>query len=101
MLANLELRWQLMQDLTLSGFYDMGRVVMFPSKNLQDVTALNEYSLRGRGFSVAWQGDEGITVKLIVARRIGKNPNANIETGKDLDGSLIQNRAWIALNIPF
>ncbi len=100
-LANLELRWQVLPDITLSSFYDIGRVVMFPSKNLQDVTALNEYSLRGRGISVAWQGDEGVTVKLIVARRIGNNPNANIETGKDLDGSLIRNRAWIALNIPF
>jgi hemolysin activation/secretion protein len=100
-MANLELRWQVLPDITLSGFYDIGRVVMFPSKNLQDVTALNEYSLRGSGISVAWQGDEGVTVKLIVARRIGNNPNANIETGKDLDGSLIRNRAWIALNIPF
>jgi hemolysin activation/secretion protein len=100
-LANLELRWQFSPDFTLSGFYDVGRVVMFPSKNLQDVTALNAYSLRGRGFSVAWQGDEGVTVKLIVARRIGSNPNANIETGKDLDGSLVRNRAWISLNIPY
>jgi hemolysin activation/secretion protein len=100
-LANLELRWQFFPDLTLSGFYDIGRVVMFPSKNLQDVTALNEYSLRGRGISIAWQDAEGVTFKLIVARRIGSNPNANIETGKDLDGSLIRNRAWFAMNIPF
>ncbi len=100
-LANLELRWQFTPELTLSSFYDIGRVVMFPSKNLQDVTALNEYSLRGRGIAIAWQADEGVTVKLIVARRMGSNPNANIETGKDLDGSLIRNRAWIALNIPF
>jgi hemolysin activation/secretion protein len=100
-MANLELRWQFLPDITLSTFYDAGHVVMYPSKNLQDVTALNEYSLKGRGISVAWQADDGATLKLILARRVGTNPNANIETGKDLDGSLIKNRAWIALNVPF
>lgn len=99
-LGSLELRWQFAPDLTLSTFYDAGRVVMYPGKNLQDVNALNAYSLRGRGISLGWQADEGVLLKLILARRIGENPNANIETGKDLDGSLIRNRAWIALTIP-
>lgn len=99
-LGSLELRWQFAPDLTLSTFYDAGRVVMYPGKNLQDVNALNAYSLRGRGISFGWQADEGVLLKLILARRIGENPNANIETGKDLDGSLIRNRAWIALTIP-
>lgn len=100
-LGSLELRWQFAPDISFSTFSDTGRVVMYPSKNLQDVNALNAYSLRGKGLSMTWQADEGVTLKLILARRIGENPNANIETGKDLDGSLIRNRAWIALNIPF
>lgn len=99
-LGSLELRWQFAPDLAFSTFYDAGRVVMYPGKNLQDVNALNEYSLRGRGIALAWQAEEGVTLKLILARRMGENPNANIETGKDLDGSLIRNRAWVALNIP-
>ena len=100
-LANLEVRWKFSPSITFSGFYDRGRVLMFPSLNLQDVNALNEYSLRGRGLSVAFQDDEGITFKLILARRVGNNPNANIETGKDLDGSLIKNRIWISMNVPY
>ena len=100
-MANLELRWQMNPSLNLSTFYDIGKVVMYPSKNQQDVNALNEYALRGKGVSLSWQAEEGVNLKFILARRIGKNPNANIETGKDLDGSLIYNRAWIALNIPF
>ena len=100
-LGSLELRWQFAPDITLSTFSDSGSVVMYPGKNLQDVNALNAYSLRGKGVSMTWQADEGVTLKLILARRIGENPNANIETGRDLDGSLIRNRAWIALNIPF
>jgi hemolysin activation/secretion protein len=100
-LANLELRWQVSPGFTFSGFYDRGRVLMFPGLNLQDVNALNEYSLRGRGISMAWQDDQGISFKVIVARRAGNNPNANIETGKDLDGSLIKNRVWVAMNIPY
>jgi len=100
-LANLEVRWKFSPSVTFSGFYDRGRVLMFPSLNLQDVTALNEYSLRGRGLSVAFQDDEGVTFKLIVARRVGNNPNANIETGKDLDGSLIKNRVWVSMNFPY
>ena len=100
-LANLELRWKFSPSITFSGFYDRGRVLMFPSLNLQDVNALNEYSLKGRGLSVAFQDEDGITFKLIAARRISNNPNANIETGKDLDGTLIKNRLWISMNVPY
>jgi hemolysin activation/secretion protein len=100
-MGNIELRWQPDARLMLAGFYDIGHVVMYPAKNLQDVTALNQYSLKGAGFSAAWQFDNGAALKVIWARRIGDNPNANIETGKDLDGSLVRTRLWTSFNLPF
>ncbi|PUE23464.1 hypothetical protein B9Z39_15580 [Limnohabitans sp. JirII-29] len=100
-MGNIELRWQPDARLMLAGFYDIGHVVMYPAKNLQDVTALNQYALKGAGFSAAWQLANGAALKLIWARRIGNNPSANIETGKDLDGSLVRTRIWTSLNLPF
>lgn len=100
-MGNIELRWQADPHLTLAGFYDIGHVTLYPSKNLQDVTALNQYSLKGAGFSVAWQTSTGATLKVVWARRIGDNPSASIETGKDLDGSLVRTRIWSSVSLPF
>jgi hemolysin activation/secretion protein len=100
-MLNLELRWQVTARMLLTGFYDIGHVTMYPAKNLQDVTALNAYSLKGRGLSMAWQSEKGANFKVTVAKRIGQNPNANIETGNDSDGSLVKTRVWALLNLPF
>jgi hemolysin activation/secretion protein len=100
-MANLELRWQVNQNVLLGGFYDIGYVVLYPSKNLQDVTALNQYSLKGGGVSLAWEFSEGMSWKVTMARRTGHNPAANIENGRDLDGSLVNNRIWSSLSVAF
>jgi hemolysin activation/secretion protein len=100
-MGNLELRWQMQPRLMLASFYDVGHVTLYPSLNQQDVTALNSYRLKGRGFSLAWQSEEGMSFKMILARRIGNNPAANIETGKDLDGSLVRTRLWSSLTLPY
>ena len=100
-MGNFELRWQVDPRVMVTSFYDIGQVTLFPAKNLQDVTALNAYSLKGAGFSAAWQTADGATLKVVWARRIGVNPGANIETGKDLDGSLVRTRLWTSVNMPF
>jgi hypothetical protein len=87
--------------LTVASFYDVGNVTLYPSLNQQDVTALNKYSLKGRGLSLAWQSQEGLSFKMIWARRIGVNPAANIETGNDLDGSKVRTRVWASLTMPY
>jgi hemolysin activation/secretion protein len=100
-MGNIELRWQLQPRLMAATFYDIGNVTLYPALNQQDVTALNKYTLKGNGFSLAWQSEAGIALKLIWARRIGTNPAANIETGKDLDGSLVRTRIWSSVTVPF
>lgn len=100
-MANLELRWQFNPSLLITGFYDMGYVVLYPSKNLQDVSALNQYSLKGSGLSLAWETANGMSLKIVAARRIANNPAANLETGKDLDGTLIKTRVWASVGMPF
>ncbi|PIT71281.1 ShlB/FhaC/HecB family hemolysin secretion/activation protein [Limnohabitans sp. B9-3] len=100
-MGNIELRWQLQPRLMAATFYDIGNVTLYPALNQQDVTALNKYTLKGNGFSLAWQSEDGIALKLIWARRIGTNPAANIETGKDLDGSLVRTRMWSSVTVPF
>ena len=44
---------------------------------------------------------DGATLKVIWARSICVNPSAKIETGKDLDGSLVRTRLWTSVNLPF
>lgn len=100
-MANLELRWQMDPRWLLTGFYDIGHVELNPSKNLQDLTALNQYSLKGRGLALAWETTNGLALKLTLARRVGVNPAANPDTGHDLDGSFVKTRVWTAISLPF
>ena len=100
-MTNLELRLQVNQRVVLGSFYDAGYVVLYPSKNLQDITALNQYTLRGGGLSMAWEISEGVSWKVTMSRRIGQNPAASLETGNDLDGSLVKTRIWSSLSVSF
>ena len=99
-LANLELRWRLPQGFNFTGFYDYGRITINTDNSFTGATALNNYSLRGAGMSLAWQSGKGPTLKATYARRIGDNPNST-STGNDQDGSLIMNRFWLTATQPF
>ena len=99
-LLNLELRWRLPQGYNLTGFYDYGHITINPDNNFAGATALNGYSLRGAGLSLAWQSSRGASVKATYSRRIGNNPNPTV-TGNDQDGSLFKNRLWLTVNFPF
>ena len=99
-LLNLELRWRLPQGLNLVGFYDYGHITVNPNNNFAGATALNDYSLKGAGLSVAWQSGKGLNVKAVYAHRLGNNPNPTA-TGNDQDGSLDINRLWLTASLPF
>ncbi|HMW16988.1 MAG TPA: ShlB/FhaC/HecB family hemolysin secretion/activation protein [Accumulibacter sp.] len=90
-LANVELRWRLPHNVTLTGFYDWGRVA---------ASNTPRYSLKGYGASVAWQTPMGLALKLTWARRDGENPNP-APNGRDQDGSLDRNRLWASVTLPF
>ena len=99
-LANLELRWRLPRGFSFSGFYDYGQITINPNNNFTGASALNEYSLKGAGLSLAWQSEKGSTIKASYARRIGDNPNP-AATGTDQDGSFVRDRLWLWVTIPF
>ncbi|MET3132058.1 hemolysin activation/secretion protein [Oxalobacteraceae bacterium GrIS 1.11] len=99
-MVNLELRARLPQSLTLTGFYDWGHVHVNQDNDFAGAPALNGYSLKGAGASLAWLAGFGLTLKATWARRIGDNPNPTV-TGRDQDGSLNKNRYWLQASLPF
>ena len=99
-LINLELRWRLPQGFNLSGFVDAGHVSVNVDNNFAGAPLLNDYSLKGAGLTLTWQGNSGLNLTTTLARRIGDNPNPTA-TGNDQDGSLVGNRLWLAASLPF
>lgn len=99
-LINLELRWRVAPQFTLSAFHDWGRVTVNRDNSYAGAPAVNRYSLKGAGLSLAWQAANGPSVKATLARRIGDNPNP-AATGSDQDGTLRKNRFWLTASLPY
>jgi hemolysin activation/secretion protein len=97
---NLDLQWRIPNGITLSGFYDYGEVQVNHNNNFTGALTLNNYSLKGLGLAVGWQGQSGITLRVTWAQRIGDNPRANA-AGNDQDGTLVRDRFWLEANLPF
>jgi hemolysin activation/secretion protein len=91
-MSNLELRWKLPAGFLLTGFYDAGHI--------RNHDGSPSYGLKGAGAALAWQGDNGLNLKAVWARRIGTNPNPTA-SGNDQDGSLDKNRLWLSASLPF
>ena len=100
MQLNLELRQALPGNLSLTGFYDWGKVRVNHDNSFAGGAVLNEFSLQGAGLSLAWQGFSGTSLKATWARRIGDNPNATA-TGQDQDGTLVKDRFWLQAGLAF
>ncbi|MFP5392043.1 MAG: ShlB/FhaC/HecB family hemolysin secretion/activation protein [Gammaproteobacteria bacterium] len=94
-LANLELRARLLPALTLTGFYDWGRVSFAHAD-----ASTPAVTLKGAGLALGWLNLRGPAVKAVWARRIGENPNRS-SSGADQDGSLHRNRFWLTVSQPF
>jgi len=99
-MLNLELRGKLPHGFTITPFYDWGRVLVNTNNNYMGAANPNSISLKGIGLALGWQGDTGLSAKLTWAHRQGGNPNPT-STGKDQDGSLIKNRLWVSVMLPF
>lgn len=100
-MGNIELRWRFIPAVVLAGFYDIGSVRTNVDNDYRGAPTLNRYSLKGGGISANWSLDKNMSVRASWARRTGRNPNANIETGKDQDGSLVLNRVWLSASVSF
>lgn len=97
-LLSLELRWRASAVGTLVGFYDWGQVLQL--RDNVGGAARNDYALQGLGLAWVAQSQAGTRLKLSWARRMGSNPNPS-STGSDQDGSLLRNRFWVSLGLPF
>ena len=95
-LLTIEFRHRLNINNTWFAFYDHGRVVVNPSSS----AALNAFELKGYGVGYGFVSANGISLKAMVARRLGRNPNPT-STGQDQDGSLAMNRFWLNANLAF
>jgi hypothetical protein len=98
---NMEARWRYSPALALSAFYDVGCIQINVNNDYSGAPAVNDYCLKGSGLSAAWTSDKGASFKVVWSRRIGVNPNANIETGQDQDGSLVLDRFWLTAAMVF
>ena len=93
-----EWRWRLDRMLVLTAFVDQSRVVQLPLTGSDQKNTMNLY---GRGLSADWQAPMGIATKFTWSRRNGRNPQANINTGNDSDGTLKVNRYWVSATKSF
>ena len=100
-ILNMEARWRYSQALALSAFYDLGCIQINVSNDYSGAPTLNDYCLKGGGLAATWTSDKGASLKAVWARRTGVNPNANIETGQDQDGSLVLDRFWLSASMVF
>ena len=105
-MATLELRYQLGDGYTLTGFYDWGRVTINPNNDYAGAAALNSFALRGGGLGLAWQNTTGLSIKAVLSQRVGTNPNPTVATattlgGQDQDGTLQINRFWLTASLVF
>ena len=99
-LATTELRARVLGRYTIAGFYDFGQILINPSNNFSAASSLNSYALKGAGLSLGYQSTTGASLKAVIAKRIGKNPNPT-SSGNDQDGSLQSTRIWLNANLPF
>ena len=100
-ILNMEVRWRYNQALALSAFYDLGCIQINVKNDYSGAPATNDYCLEGGGLAAAWTSEKGASLKVVWGRRNGVNPNANIETGQDQDGTLVLNRIWLTASMVF
>jgi hemolysin activation/secretion protein len=103
-MLNLELRWQVADGWSLTGFYDHGRVRLNKLNDFEGAAALNAYALKGAGLSLSWRNSSGTSVQTTYARRVGTNPNAittEVNRGADQDGTVKTNRSGITASQAF
>jgi hemolysin activation/secretion protein len=99
-MLNVELRWAAARGLTLTSFYDFGKVRINRDNHYSGGAARNEFDLKGVGVSLSWQTGFGGSSRLTWARRLGTNANPAFN-GNDQDGSLVRNRFWLSYTQAF
>lgn len=95
-----EARKKLPSRFEVSTFYNIGQVKQNVN-NFAGMPTPNVQTFEGYGASISWKGPKNLSISAVWARRIGENPNPNLSTGSDQDGTKIINRYWLAASLPF
>ncbi len=103
-MLNLELRWQMADVWSLTGFYDHGQIRVNKFNQFTGAPVLNAYALKGAGLALGWRNSAGMSVQTSYARRVGSNPNpitTEANRGADQDGTLKIHRLWVTASQAF
>jgi hemolysin activation/secretion protein len=99
-LATVEWRYTPQPGLQMLAFYDHGQTQVNRISYV-GAAALNDVTLKGAGLGLNWNPSASFGLRAQVARRIGANPLANMNTGRDSDGSYTLVRPWFGLSAQF
>jgi hemolysin activation/secretion protein len=99
-LVTFEMRTRIAPNVSLTPFVDWGSARVNKHNDFIGATQRNSVDLQGAGIAVGWATKMGLSMKATLARRSGDNPNASL-TGEDQDGSLVENRVWLQVSLPF
>jgi hemolysin activation/secretion protein len=94
---------ELTASLTATGFYDYGFARQYVDDGNVHATGRNSFNMKGYGSSIEWTGFIGpyrSTFSAIWSRRIGKNPNPQVD-GTDSDGGQPGNFYWFKASMGF
>jgi hemolysin activation/secretion protein len=96
-LSTAELRWQVLDQLRLIGFYDLGWIYQHANPWLgwqPVVNQPNQYTLQGAGIGFTWSPVDWVQVKATIANVIGAN-RGHDANGNDADGTRDKLRTWL------
>ena len=96
----LEARKKLPAGVDVSVFHNIGQVLQNVN-NFIGMPTPNVQTFEGYGAGISWKGPKNLSISAIWSRRIGDNPNPNLGTGNDQDGTKILNRYWLSASLPF
>lgn len=95
---------QLNDATELGVFVDHGRIQLnhqtWTGWNAGQPALDNRYALSAAGLTAVWRPTPQATLKVTVARALGRNPGADA-SGNNADGAAGRTRAWINLNAAF
>jgi len=100
-LLSLELRHRTLDQLVLTGFYDLGRIQVYArpwspgGQSLLDAGAPNRYRLEGAGIAASWLLSPAVQLQATLARPIGRHPSPSA-SGTHQDGSNPGTRVWLS-----
>ena len=99
-LFSFEVRYNVMPELQLAAFYDVGEVQVNKFNDIVGAAEPNVGKLEGAGLTLSWNAPYNVLLNATWARRTGNNPFAN-DQGQDSDGSLSKDRFWLNASIGF